>query len=110
VANPGKRALASVADEYIRQMMSALACRATRRRHTNVLMHLLGFLKNKLDKGGKQEMLEIIDGYRLGQYPRVVPIMMLRHHFRRYPDKYVCSQNYLYPDELEFRLRLTENA
>ncbi len=105
VAGAGSRPIRQVADEYIAGFMGALSRRATRRRHTNVLQHLAGYLKRALDSGDKAELAELIEAYRLGQVPLIVPITLLKHHFRRSPDPYVQRQIYLNPHPRELMLR-----
>ncbi len=85
--------------------MAALKHRATRKRHTNVLMHIMGYLKKNLDHDDKAELLEVIEAYRLGQVPLIVPITLLKHHFRRHPDPYMARQIYLNPHPPELMLR-----
>lgn len=87
--------------------MTALAQRATPRRHAKVLMHLMGDLKKHLDRAGKQELLELIEDYRLGRLPRIVPITLLKHYFRLYPSDHVVRQTYLNPHPQELMLRNT---
>ncbi|HYW02451.1 MAG TPA: DUF523 and DUF1722 domain-containing protein [Gammaproteobacteria bacterium] len=96
VADAGQRPPQALADEYGPAFMQALARRATRRRHSDVLYHLLGYLKRKLDAGDKAEMVDLIEDYRLGRVPLIVPITLLRHHFRVHPDPYVERQLYLH--------------
>jgi uncharacterized protein YbgA (DUF1722 family)/uncharacterized protein YbbK (DUF523 family) len=93
---------AELAGEYIAQFMAALAQPATRKRHVNVLHHLLGYLKRDLAPDDKDEAVQIIEQYRLGLVPLIVPLTLLRHHFRRIPVPYVERQLYLYwsPPEL----------
>jgi uncharacterized protein YbgA (DUF1722 family) len=79
--------------------------RATPRRHANVLMHIAGYLKKKLDREDKAELGELIEDYRVGRVPLIVPITLLKHHFRRYPDAYVAGQTYLSPHPKELMLR-----
>jgi len=105
VANAGTRPIRQVADEYCVGFMGTLSRRTTRRRHTNVLQHLAGYLKRHLDAGDKAELGELIEAYRLGQLPLIVPITLLKHHFRRYPDPYVERQVYLNPHPQELMLR-----
>jgi len=97
--------LQQVADEYLLRLMKSLSARSSRKRHTNVLMHVMGFLKNKIDSDDKQEMIEVMDSYRLGQVPLIVPVTLMRHHLRRFPDDYISSQYYMnpYPEELMLR-------
>ena len=96
---------ARLCEEYGIGFMAALGHPATRKRHANVLQHLMGYLKKQLDPDGKAELLELIDAYRLGVLPLIAPQTLLRHHFRRFPHPYVEKQFYLYPDSLELQLR-----
>lgn len=105
VADAGSRPLRELKQEYGATFMRALALRATPRKHVNVLTHLLGFLKRDLDADDKAEILEQIDAYRAGLVPLIVPLTLLKHHFRRHPQDWVGAQTYLnpYPDELMLR-------
>jgi len=105
VADAGRRSIGELSEEYIRGFMEAMKRRATRKRHANVLMHLMGYLKGRLESEDKAELRELIDAYRLGYVPLVVPITLLNHHFRRHPDPYVAGQVYLEPHPKELMLR-----
>ncbi len=88
------------------ELFTALAVRATRGRHRNVLHHLLGFVKTELATDDKLELLEVIDDYAAGLTPLVVPLTLLKHHFRRLdtPD-WLERQVYLHPHPKELMLR-----
>lgn len=88
-------------DRYGSEFMAALKHIATRKRHTNVLMHLMGYFKKQLDRDDKEELLQLIEIYRLGQVPLIVPITLLKHHIRRFPNPYVQQQVYLHPHPME---------
>ena len=105
VAGSGKGALPTLAAQYIAKLMQGMRKPATRARTTNVLQHLFGFFKKKLDAEDKREMGEIIDNYRRGLVPLIVPVTMLRHYLRRFPDPYLSQQYFLapHPDELMLR-------
>ncbi len=105
VAELDKENLQAIANNYIELLMNGLKKPATRKRHTNVLMHIMGFFKNQLTGDDKQEMLELLDAYRFGQVPLIVPITMMKHHLRRYPHPYISQQYYLnpYPEDLMLR-------
>lgn len=94
-----------LAEEYGKGFMAALKHAATRKRHANVLQHLMGYLKKDIDHDDKAELLELIDAYRTGITPLLAPLTLLRHHFRRFPHSYVSRQLYLYPDPVESSLR-----
>lgn len=90
---------------YVTELMAALGRRVNRKRHANVLQHMLGYLRRSIDAGDKAEMLAIIEAYRRGEIPLVVPIRLFRHYFRRHPDPYMERQVYLnpHPDALALR-------
>ena len=87
---------------YLGKMMKILKISAKRSNHVNVLEHIRGYLKNELDKSDKQELTDSIENYRRGLLPLIVPITLLRHHFRRHPNPYIERNYYLqpHPDEL----------
>jgi uncharacterized protein YbgA (DUF1722 family)/uncharacterized protein YbbK (DUF523 family) len=86
-------------------LMGALAVRATRGRHANVLQHLAGFFKRDLAPDERAELAEVIDEYRRGILPLVVPVTLVRHHVRRLAIAYLADQVYLTPHPKELMLR-----
>ena len=105
LANLGAADLDAVALMYVTELMTALARRATRKRHANTLQHMAGYLKRSIDSDDKRELNENIDAYRQGQIPLIVPITLFRHYFRRHPDPYMERQVYLHPHPDELSLR-----
>ena len=105
VAEMGKGNLKAFADEYLGVVMQAMQKKTTRRKHSNVLMHVMGFLKKQLHKDDKQELLDVFQQYREGLVPLIVPVTLLKHHLRKYPDPYIEQQYYFspYPHELMLR-------
>ena len=59
-----------------------LALLGTRRKHVNVLQHLMGYLKNHLSSEDKQELLGLIEEYRQGLLPLFVSLTLLKHHLK----------------------------
>ena len=94
-----------LANAYLQLLMEALTKRVSRGQHANVLMHLMGYLKNAIDAEDRQEMLETIHQYRHGYVPLIVPLTLLKHHFRRHPQPYIERQHYLNPHPGELMLR-----
>jgi len=105
VAEAGTRELAELAQAYVSELMTALRRRATPKQHVNVMQHLMGYLKKYLDAADKAELLDTLEAYRRGELPLIVPITLLRHHFRRHPHPYVERQYYLSPHPRELMLR-----
>lgn len=90
--------------QYETLLLRALALKATRCKHVNVLQHILGYFKKQLDANEKQEMLEIIDQYAQGLVPRIVPLTLLNHYVRKYQEPYLATQVYLRPHPIELQL------
>jgi len=105
VATAGGTPMRELLPRYESELFAALKVKATRRTHANVLYHLLGFLKKQLSGEDKQELIDCIDSYRLGMVPLIVPITLMKHHFRGHPTTWVASQTYLNPYPAELMLR-----
>ncbi len=98
-------ARADLERRYLAAFMGALAVTATRRRHVNVLQHMAGYLKTKLDAPSKRELGEVIAEYHRGLVPLIVPITLLRHFVRVHDVTYLAGQSYLDPHPKELMLR-----
>ena len=105
VASLSTRPRREIEEEYEREFMKAMSIVSTPRRHTNVLMHMAGHLKQQLDPGSKQELLSAIDEYRRGLVPLVVPLTLIRHYVRIHRIAYLQGQTYLEPHPRELMLR-----
>jgi len=105
VAGAGPRLASETLATYGTRFMQALAVRATRARHVNVLQHLSGFLKRQLSDDERAELGEVIVEYRRGLVPLVVPVTLLKHHVRRLGVTYLADQVYLSPHPKELMLR-----
>ncbi len=95
--------LAATADDYILRLMKLLKTVVNRSNHVNVLQHIQGYLKKDLSADDKAELGEIIARYRSGEIPLIVPLTLLKHHFRKSPDSYIEESYYMspYPQELQ---------
>lgn len=94
----------TLAQRYIVDLMACLKIVATRGNHVNVLQHIQGYLKQNIDSNDKQELVEIIETYRLGSVPLIVPLTLLRHHFRKQPDAFIDGSFYMTPHPAELSL------
>jgi uncharacterized protein YbgA (DUF1722 family)/uncharacterized protein YbbK (DUF523 family) len=106
VAQAGSLPWEEIKEKYGRLLMEGLEVLGTPGKHTNVLQHLMGFLKDALSKEDKAELLDLIEDYRQGLVPLIVPLTLLQHHLRRHPvPDWVHQQVYLgpYPKELMLR-------
>jgi uncharacterized protein YbgA (DUF1722 family)/uncharacterized protein YbbK (DUF523 family) len=90
---------------YAPAFMTALSRIATRGRNANVLQHAAGHLKRLLASAARAELALLIDDYRRGLVPLVVPITLLRHHTRSLSVAYLEGQTFLEPHPKELMLR-----
>lgn len=104
VAGAAQDNIEQVADRYILLLMTTLRKVASRSNHVNVLQHIQGYLKKELSADDKAELCEIIERYRQGELPLIVPLTLLKHHFRKSPDPYIDESYYLSPYPQELRL------
>ena len=85
--------------------MRALRVLATRGKNANVLQHMAGYFKDRLDAGEKAELQEAIEDHRRGIVPLIVPLTLLRHHLRRHGAPWLEGQTFLDPHPKELMLR-----
>jgi uncharacterized protein YbgA (DUF1722 family)/uncharacterized protein YbbK (DUF523 family) len=105
VAEGKKYSIPELYARYEELLMKALKLKTTVRKQTNVLQHLMGYFKNRLSKDEKQELLEIIDQYRNGDIPLIVPVTLINHYVRKYDQPYLRKQTYLHPHPVALQLR-----
>jgi uncharacterized protein YbgA (DUF1722 family) len=90
---------------YGASFMTALKVKATTSKHTNVMHHILGYLKRDLGARDKAELLAVIADYHRALVPLVVPLTLLKHHLARVGVPYLRDQIYLNPHPKELMLR-----
>ncbi|MEN3337746.1 MAG: hypothetical protein V7647_1422 [Acidobacteriota bacterium] len=105
VAGASELARADLRRRYEALFMATLASPSTTRRHTNVLSHMAGHLKDKLDAASRQELVGCIEEYRTGLVPLIVPLTLIKHHVRVHGVEYLAGQMYLHPHPRELMLR-----
>lgn len=105
VASAKGRDRNELGSEYESLFMTCLRATATRGRNTNVLQHIAGHFKTLIDSADRQEIQEVVNSYRAGYVPLVVPVTLLKHHVRRHGVDYLAQQTYLNPHPMELMLR-----
>jgi len=105
VAGGAGVARARLREQYETLFMATMAKPATTARHTNVLSHMAGHLKTRIDDASRQELAACIEEYRLGLVPLVVPLTLIGHHVRVHGVAYLAGQTYLAPHPREMMLR-----
>jgi uncharacterized protein YbgA (DUF1722 family)/uncharacterized protein YbbK (DUF523 family) len=97
--------LSELYEQYQTQLIDALRLKTTIKKNANVLLHVMGYFKKNLSPAEKEELLEIIDEYRKGYIPLIVPVTLLNHYVRKYEQSYLKDQYYLHPHPIELKLR-----
>lgn len=105
VAAAKNRTLTEVYESYGVGFMEALAIKATRRSHTNVLQHIMGHFSDRIEPRERAELLAEIDDFRRGLAPLLVPLTLVRHYVRKFEVPYIQGQVYLSPHPKELLLR-----
>lgn len=101
----GSDAINAIYAQYQDLLVQALALKTTTKKNINVLQHIMGYFKKQLSADEKQELLELINLYRDGHVPLIVPITMMNHYVRKYDQAYLKQQYYLNPHPVELHLR-----
>jgi uncharacterized protein YbgA (DUF1722 family)/uncharacterized protein YbbK (DUF523 family) len=104
LAGVNKKNVEEIANTYISQLMKILKKPPSRNNHVNVLQHIQGYLKKCLHADDKAELSELINSYRRGDIPLIVPLTLLKHHFRKNPDPYIEDSYYMNPYPAELKL------
>lgn len=105
VANAKALPIKDLYQQYRTILMESLQLKATPKKNANVLMHMMGYFKKELAPNEKQELLEVIDNYRTGLLPLIVPVTLINHYVRKYDQPYLKGQVYLNPHPMELQLR-----
>ena len=94
--------LAARGEDYFHSFFDVMRQAPTRRGHTNVLQHLAGYISNGLDGADRAELTSLIENYRLGLLPLILPVTWICHYVRKFKIAYLEDQVYLspHPDEL----------
>jgi uncharacterized protein YbgA (DUF1722 family) len=110
VADAGKRGWEELTAEYGAMLMEGLSVMGTRGKHVNVLQHLMGYLKNHLSSEDKQELLGLIEDYRQGLVPLIVPLTLLKNRLSRYPVPEPVHQQDCLPEPREDERACSEDG
>jgi len=105
VAHAKEKQIGTLYAEYENLLVAALRLKTTVKKNINVLLHMLGYFKKKLSGDEKKEMLEVVEQYRNGHVPLIVPVTLVNHYVRKYQVQYLAEQYYLHPHPLDLKLR-----
>ena len=90
--------------KYGKLFMEALTSKSTPKKNTDVLLHMMGFLKKLLTNIEKEDILSTIEDYRSEILPLIVPVTLIRHQVKKHNIEYLRDQVYLNPHPKELML------
>ena len=105
VAHADAHPIHALVDQYGTEFMQALRRRSTVRKQVDVLHHIAGYFKHRLDKEGKRELRQVIEEYHRGLVPLIAPLTLVNHYVRLFEVEYLQQQIYLNPHPKELMLR-----
>ncbi|MBV34863.1 YbgA family protein [Kangiella spongicola] len=105
VANNDGLELSELIANYELALMECLKKIANPKSHSNVLYHILGYLKEDLQPEAKKELVNVIEQYRNGSLTLIAPVTLLNHYIKQYGNDYIAQQAYLNPHPIELGLR-----
>jgi uncharacterized protein YbgA (DUF1722 family)/uncharacterized protein YbbK (DUF523 family) len=97
VANPEKKSFNEVLKEYEEFLFDLIAYPPKYTSNINVLMHMLGYFKKKLDSKEKAYFLDELEKYRAGWIPLFVMTNLLKSWIVRFDEEYLKSQSFFQP-------------
>lgn len=92
-------------EQYQTLLLESLELKTTPKKNANVLQHMMGYFGQQLSADEKKELMEVIEDYREGYIPLIVPVTLISHYVRKYDQPYLREQVYLNPHPLELQLR-----
>lgn len=96
---------AELFERYQRLLMEALSAKPTPKKCSDVLLHMVGHFRKLLTRDEKEELLEVVERYRVRRVPLIVPLTLFRHYVRKYRVEYLARQVFLDPHPAELMLR-----
>ena len=97
VANPEKRPIGELLDEYEEHFMRALSKPSRFTSDINVLMHALGYFSKELNHEEKAFFLDTLEQYRGGRIPLSACLSVVRSWIARFGEPYLEMQSYFEP-------------
>ena len=82
-------------NQYETLLMESLKMRTAAKKHANVLQHMMEYFKERLSVDEKKELIKVIDQYREGYLPLIVPATLISQYARKYNETHLSEQVYL---------------
>jgi uncharacterized protein YbgA (DUF1722 family)/uncharacterized protein YbbK (DUF523 family) len=105
LANLKQPALLTLANTYIDTAMTAMKKLASAGSYVNVMQHLAGYLRDRVDLHTRRMINEQVNAYQQREVPLIVPMTLIRNAQKQAQQPYLGRQVFLrpYPDALGLR-------
>jgi len=102
LANYNKWSIEEVKEEYKINFYQAFSKKMKPESNINVIQHVYGHIKNRLNQKEKKHFLNLLERYKKKQIPLILLIEILRNFSYRFENEYLIKQKYLnpFPSEL----------
>lgn len=102
-ANSQKLPAKEIHDQYYQTFFETLKIEATVNKRYNTLMHVMGYFKKDLAPSEKQEMLVLLNEFRIGIINYMTPQRFFEFLTKKHDEKYLVDQYYFspYPKEMK---------
>lgn len=102
VANNERMIDGQILKEYEKLFKDTFKRLPRRNNSINVLMHIMGYFKNKLKPTEKQFYLNVLDSYKKGKLPFSTPLFIAKEWVIKYENDYLKEQVFFerYPQDL----------
>ena len=110
-ANHKQKETSEVFDLYEKHLNKALNGESSYTKNINVLMHGLGYFKDKIESNEKKFFLKQLDKYKANKIPLSVPLNIMKNWIIKYNIDYLKQQSFFnpYPEELTYRKDSAKN-
>lgn len=97
VTNLDDRPIDHALTEYEHELARTLSHPARRQSHSNVLLHAMGHLSNRLSREEKAFFLDALEGYGEGREALTGPLAVMQAWIAQFDQTYLASQRYFAP-------------
>jgi uncharacterized protein YbgA (DUF1722 family)/uncharacterized protein YbbK (DUF523 family) len=104
VGNHEKLPSSEILLHYQKLFFEALSVSSTIKKRVNVLQHILGYFKKRLDLKDRHLILKAIEQYHVGHLPFAAPVTVLRHFIEKFEVTYLEDQLFFFPYPQELGL------
>lgn len=93
-----------IVDTYGSMLFKSMALNSTPRKNADVMIQVLDYLKQELDPEDLHDLQAMINAYKSGKTPLLVPVTIINHHARKLEKMFMLNQYFLNPEPAELKM------